>query len=207
MTDQQKKASLNLRIFKDDKNAAPNSDVGLQENSNQEQLTPLMIDPPLLRLMNTIQLNFKTLKDLDVIIFFCKELFKEQQKVITGIHALCLNAIEHGNCEIGYERKSELIAENRWSQEIEERMNKAPYNDRVAELVITKKDDGTYIIVNDQGPGFEWEKFIDMDPTRAGKEHGRGIAISKSLSFDKLTFNEKGNQAIGFIAQESELNW
>jgi hypothetical protein len=48
---------------------------------------------------------------------------------------------------------------------------------------------------------------MKIDPARAGEIHGRGIAMANSISFDKLTYNEKGNKAVAFVADQSSLNW
>jgi len=123
------------------------------------------------------------------------------------VHALALNAIEHGNLEIGYDLKSELLLEDIWQEEILKRLKQPEYMERKAELVLTRKDGGIYIIIGDQGKGFNWQKYLKIDPVRSGSKHGRGIAIANSLSFDKLSYNDLGNQAVAFVSDESLFNW
>ena len=64
-----------------------------------------------------------------------------------------------------------------------------------------------YVVITDQGDGFDWKKFMRIDPSRAGDNHGRGIAQANATSFDKLTYNDKGNQVIAFVGLEKQLEW
>jgi hypothetical protein len=46
-----------------------------------------------------------------------------------------------------------------------------------------------------------------IDPSRAGDNHGRGIAQANAVSFDKLVYNPRGNQAIAFVSGQAKLEW
>ena len=48
--------------------------------------------------------------------------------------------------------------------------------------------------VRDQGKGFDWQQYLEMSPERAFDTHGRGIAMSKLLSFDRLEYRGCGNE-------------
>ena len=150
-------------------------------------------------LIETCKLSFRTLNDLERLNAFMQRMFIDQKGAVTGIYALALNAIEHGNLGIGYEMKAELMMEQTWQQEVEKRLQEARYKDRQASLVLTHKDEGTYVIITDQGQGFQWQDYMSVDPSRSARAHGRGIAIANSLSFDKLGYNEMGNQVTAFI--------
>jgi hypothetical protein len=47
--------------------------------------------------------------------------------------------------------------------------------------------------VQDEGVGFDWEKYLQFDPERAFDPHGRGIALANKMSFDSLTYLGNGN--------------
>ena len=50
------------------------------------------------------------------------------------------------------------------------------------EKVLMTRDDGCVrFTIRDQGRGFNWQRFIDIDPLRAFDNHGRGIAIARSF--------------------------
>ena len=50
--------------------------------------------------------------------------------------------------------------------------------------------------IADDGPGFDWRRFLDFDPERAFAPNGRGIALSRQLSFSSLTYIPPGNVVI-----------
>ena len=158
-------------------------------------------------MMETCKLRFRTLEDIDNLSFLIMSFFIKKKKVLTGFYALALNAVEHGILQIGYERKAELIAENKWQEEINKRLIDPKFKDTFAELMISRKDGGTYIIITDPGEGFDWKKYITVDPARSGQNHGRGISLAKNLSFDKLNYNETGNQVVAYVSDEEEFGW
>lgn len=165
------------------------------------------VSPGASRLVQTCELEFRTLQDLDTLISFIRALLGYDKKILDGIHAVCLNAIEHGNLQIGYEFKAELLAENLWEEEIHKRLNHPENKNKKAKLVLTKKDGGFYFIVTDQGQGFDWQKYLNIDPGRAGQKHGRGIAVANAMSFDKLSYNDVGNQVIAFVSGGKKFAW
>lgn len=158
-------------------------------------------------LLDTGKFKFQTLTDAESLSAFLANCFPDPSRVITGLGELLINAIEHGNLSIGYTRKTELLNQNIWRAEINKRQLSEDYNQKYAEAVITKKDDGVYVVITDQGDGFDWKKFMRIDHSRAGDNHGRGIAQANATSFDKLTYNDKGNQVIAFVGLEKQLEW
>ncbi len=52
------------------------------------------------------------------------------------------------------------------------------------------------VTITDQGHGFDWRKYIGFDPDRAFDLHGRGIAMSKIMSFDNLEYQGNGNSVV-----------
>jgi two-component system cell cycle response regulator len=158
-------------------------------------------------LINTCKFHFRTLDEAESLSAFMAHCFPDPQRVLPGLAELMVNAVEHGLCEIGYDRKSELIDSGTMRAEIQRRQSLPEYKDRVAEAVITHKDNGIYAVITDPGRGFEWRRYMSIEPSRAKDNHGRGIAQANALSFDKLTYNESGNQAIAFVSKTSQINW
>ncbi len=158
-------------------------------------------------LIHTCKFHFRTVQEAESLAAFSAHCFPDAERVLPGLAELLVNAIEHGNLEIGYERKSQLLDVGTWAAELERRATLDRYRDRVAELIITHKDDGFYAIVTDAGQGFNWRHYMTIDPARAGDNHGRGIAQANAMSFDKLTYNEQGNQVVGFVGSTPQLEW
>ncbi len=158
-------------------------------------------------LIESCRFTFKTIADAENLAVFMANCFPDPERVLPGLGELLINAIEHGNLGIGYERKHDLIETGTWRAEIE-RLEKLPeHAGKTAIATISRKEDGIYVVVEDQGDGFVWKKYITVDPARAGDNHGRGIAQAKAVSFDKLTYNEKGNKAVAFVQYKGKLEW
>jgi len=115
-------------------------------------------------------------------------------RVVLGLSELMLNAVEHGNLGIGYEQKSRLIEEGRLQEEIERLLTLPEHLVRHAELEIERSEGELVFIIRDQGPGFDWPSYLEMSPERAFDTHGRGIAMSRMISFDSLEYRGCGNE-------------
>ena len=158
-------------------------------------------------LIETARFKFQTLSEAESLAAFLANCFPDPARVLSGLGELLINAIEHGNLSIGYEGKTQLVDDGTWRAEIERRQQLPQHDKKYATATIAHKENGTYVVIEDQGHGFEWKNFMQIDPTRAGDNHGRGIAQANSVSFDKLTYNEKGNQVIGFVDGNKQLEW
>ena len=53
--------------------------------------------------------------------------------------------------------------------------------------------------VVDEGAGFDWQRYVEFDPDRAGDPNGRGIAMARMLSFASLEYRGNGNTAVATI--------
>ncbi len=158
-------------------------------------------------LIDTCKFKFQTLSEAENLSAFIANCFPDPKRVLPGLGELLTNAIEHGNLGVGYDQKTDLIDAGTWRAEVD-RMQKLPqHENKYAVATVAQKADGTYVVIEDEGNGFDWKKFMQIDPSRAGDNHGRGIAQANTMSFDKLTYNEKGNQAVAFVGHEQQLEW
>jgi CheY-like chemotaxis protein/anti-sigma regulatory factor (Ser/Thr protein kinase) len=151
--------------------------------------------------------RFKSLDEAQSVASLLASCFDAPEKALVGLYELLVNAVEHGNLEIGYEGKSALLRAGTWRQEIEARLKHPQFSGRAVEATALRKPDGVYAIVKDQGEGFAWRDYLRVDAARATNLNGRGIAKANHLCFDKLSFSEKGNQVVCFMSNESELDW
>lgn len=158
-------------------------------------------------LIDTCKFQFRTLAEAESLAAFMANCFPDPRRVLGGLGELLINAIEHGNLGVGYDKKTELIDSGIWRAEIERMQNLPEHTEKYVTATIAHKPDGTYVVIEDQGAGFSWRKYMQIDPARAGDNHGRGIAQANTISFDKLVYNEKGNQAIAFVSREKKLEW
>jgi anti-sigma regulatory factor (Ser/Thr protein kinase) len=112
----------------------------------------------------------------------------------TALMELLINAIEHGNCEIGYGEKKHCLENN---SSIHALMAKKLQNENIRKRRVcfsyTINDRESLFTITDEGKGFNWRKYIEetgfRDYTGA---NGRGIIIAFS-TLNTLQYNSKGN--------------
>lgn len=148
--------------------------------------------------------TFATLSEARQLASFLAKLCPSPESVVVGLAELMTNAIEHGNLELGYAEKGRLSVEGGWSQEIERRRAMPEYRDRVASVSFQRLVDRLEFRVADEGPGFDWESFLEMSPARAFDVHGRGIAMARMLSFQDLSYVRGGREAICTVWNQAD---
>lgn len=146
-----------------------------------------------LQLMKEGSFRFRTLPDIEHLIECLSNLFSENINTPIGLRELMINAIEHGNLGISYDEKTALMKSNHWEQEVQRRLSLAENKHKYAQLKLVRQGNEIVICITDQGPGFDWEKYLELQPERLCDPHGRGIAIAKMMSFDELTYLAPGN--------------
>ena len=120
-------------------------------------------------------------------------------RVVLGLCELMLNAIEHGNLAIGYDDKTRLIDAGTLHEEIARRLAAPEQQGRYGELQVHRVDGRVAFTIRDQGAGFDWRNYLEMSPERAFDTHGRGIAMSRLLSFDSLEYRGRGNEVVAAV--------
>lgn len=149
---------------------------------------------PKVHLIKAGEFEFRTLEEAHYLTTFIAHFFPDPERVVFGISELFINAIEHGNLNIGYDEKTALNKEGRWLDEISHRLSLKEFSDKVVRVDYSNQEDRVLLTVSDQGKGFNWKEYMEISPVRAIDNHGRGIAMSKMLSFDELEYKECGNQ-------------
>lgn len=115
-------------------------------------------------------------------------------RVVLGLSELMLNAIEHGNLGIGYQQKTALIESGLLYPQIDYLLTLPQHARKTAELHIERQAGQVIYVIRDQGSGFDWRSYLEMSPERAFDTHGRGIAMSRMISFDLLDYRGTGNE-------------
>ena len=114
--------------------------------------------------------------------------------VALGISELFTNAVEHGNLNITYTEKTELVSKGILHLVMRERLASPENSEKYVEVTINKYQDKTTVLIKDQGDGFDFKKYLTLDETRAFDNHGRGIAIARS--YLKLEYLGNGNEVL-----------
>jgi len=123
----------------------------------------------------------------------------DPMSTVIGLTEILVNAVEHGNLGITYEEKSQLNAAGQWETEVTRRLSLPENATKHVEVQMTRENGCVRFTIRDQGPGFDWQRFIDIDPARAFDNHGRGIVIARTLSFDSLEYHGCGNEVVAEV--------
>lgn len=118
---------------------------------------------------------------------------KNQDLVALGLSEILINGIEHGNLEIDFQAKKLLKGNDCWTEEIQKRLEQPEYKDKRVSVLVSKEGDQYKVRIEDEGNGFEWQKFLELAPERAFSPNGRGIALARMLEFGEIQYIGKGN--------------
>ena len=135
----------------------------------------------------------QTLSDIQNLALLLGNLFDRAELAATGLFELLLNAVEHGNLEIGFDLKAELLASGGWESEIQRRLGLPENAAKDVDVVVRRDGRMIDIEITDKGKGFDWRPFMLVEPSRATRGNGRGIAKANLVAFDKLTYRAPGN--------------
>jgi CheY-like chemotaxis protein/anti-sigma regulatory factor (Ser/Thr protein kinase) len=149
-----------------------------------------------LNLIHRAEFRYRNLKEARDLALLLADASQDPARTLSGYSELLINAVEHGNLGISYADKSSLLKEGRWVTEVEARLQHPDYADRLVEVTLDKSSGSSRVTITDQGNGFDWRAYIEFSPERVFDLHGRGIAMSKAISFDSLEYVGKGNSVI-----------
>jgi len=123
-----------------------------------------------------------------------------------GLSELLLNSIEHGNCRIDYQEKTELLATGGSINElIEERCENPEIAAKKVLLGWEVGEKTCVFTISDEGEGFDVLAYHRRMKTDSHERlHGRGILMAR-LGGNRLTYNKKGNRAILEVDLKKEI--
>jgi len=147
-----------------------------------------------LGLITQLSLEYQTLEEARYISTFISRFFPDPDRVILGLFELLVNAVEHGNLKISYDEKTQLNSDGLWIKEVQHRLSLPEYKDLKAKVIFKKTDSDVMVTIQDQGVGFNWQEYLELSAERGTHSHGRGIAMSKLISFDQLQYFGVGNE-------------
>jgi anti-sigma regulatory factor (Ser/Thr protein kinase) len=123
-----------------------------------------------------------------------------------AIEELIVNAVEHGNCGITYDDKTEALAKGISVMELVALRCKDPkINAKRVRLEWEIGSEETLFTVTDEGNGFNVEELRKkMRAQDVFSQHGRGIMLAQSIA-SSLDFNDKGNQVKITVKHDSHI--
>lgn len=122
--------------------------------------------------------------------------FPDPLRAQLGLTELLVNGVEHGNLEISYAEKSSLLKAGRLDAEIARRLALQENLQKRVWVSMDRKETEVDVEIVDAGKGFDWPRYLALDGERSDDSHGRGIAMSRRISFDRLEFRNSGNHVI-----------
>lgn len=140
-----------------------------------------------------IEISLRTLDEARTLAAALANFYPQPQRVLLGLSELLINAVEHGNLGISYNEKSLLLREGTWETEIGRRLALPENAGKTVSVQLELMPEDIRLIITDCGDGFAWKKYLDISPERAFDPNGRGIAMSRMISFDALEYQGKGN--------------
>ena len=89
----------------------------------------------------------------------------------------------------------DLWAQVNFASDVPKNLDSAEFNFQSFGAVLTfQRSAGGTSILRDQGKGFDWSKYLTINPERMFDLHGRGIALSAASCFDRLEYHGVGNE-------------
>ncbi len=118
-------------------------------------------------------------------------------RIRLGLCELLMNAIEHGNLEIGFDLKTILLDQGSYMDTLEFRLASQLYAGRHVDLFVETLPQKARFTVVDQGKGFDPTPFLANADEPSVLPHGRGIILASRTCFDQMLYNQLGNVVVG----------
>ncbi len=163
-------------------------------NHKKELLDEMRKNRKMLGFINQAWFEIRTMEEALNLAYFVAGSFPNPDKAILGLSEMIINAVEHGNLGIGYYEKSDLLLNGRLHNEISSRQAQPKYREKKVNVIFEKNKQEITVTIKDEGNGFDWRKYMEIDPARITDPNGRGIVMAKMMSFDNIQYNEKGNE-------------
>ena len=169
---------------------------------NKTLLSSLNTTRSSVKLLQNARFQFQSMEDVNALSALVACTSAEPDKTALGLMELMLNAVEHGNLGIGYEKKSALRKKGEWESEINHRLSLPEFSDKYASIEVFNDEHGVSFTITDEGDGFDWSTYMEFDADRVMDNHGRGIAMANQLYFSKVEYLDKGNKVKAYIEKE-----
>ncbi len=118
---------------------------------------------------------------------------EEKEKLHVALLELLINAIEHGNCKIGFHEKSAWLERNGNIMDlIREKNNDPAVKARKIYFSYTITPERSRFSIRDEGDGFDWRARISASSETPGL-HGMGMKMVNHY-VKELAYSEKGNE-------------
>lgn len=153
--------------------------------------------------LDNCEFSIRTLEEAGELAALIAQACPNADAALFGISELLVNGVEHGNLGLTYEEKSQLALSNQWKSEIDRRCALPDNLAKRVRVSFQRTENRITLRIADDGKGFAWQKFLELDPQRACDPNGRGIALARLLSFTSVHYEGCGNTAVATIGPGS----
>jgi CheY-like chemotaxis protein len=157
------------------------------------------VHPSAFRNVDALTMSLSAPAEVEPVCKLLASLNPAPERVVQGIFELVQNAVEHGLYGFGFAAKHRLISEGNWQDALAERSAEPVSGADSVKATILRRGNGLILTVTDPGGGFDWRPYLSSEPVHSSALCGRGIARANSFIFDKLVYNEAGNQATALM--------
>lgn len=113
-------------------------------------------------------------------------------RIAVALREAMVNAIHHGNLEVGSDIKER--DEKAYQTLVEERRRTEPYADRRVHVTAKQTRAEIVFTIRDEGNGFDPKSLPDpTDPANLERVSGRGLLLIRTF-MNEVSHNDKGNQ-------------
>jgi CheY-like chemotaxis protein/anti-sigma regulatory factor (Ser/Thr protein kinase) len=158
------------------------------------------------RFLDSGNFSIKTTDEANELAVLLARFCPDPKRSVLGLGELLVNAVEHGNLGITYDEKTDLYENDQWKAEVERRLLLPENRDKQVVVQYEHLDGELRFLITDQGEGFDWKPYLEIDPARVFDTHGRGIAMAAKVSFDSIQYQNRGNEVLIIIKQLQDSN-
>ncbi|HEX5125243.1 MAG TPA: response regulator [Rhodocyclaceae bacterium] len=144
-------------------------------------------------LIEEANFTVRTLEEATALAGLLAMVTAQPEFIAMGLGELLVNGIEHGNLGIDFETKSQLKLDESWNDEVTRRLALPENCDKRVRLQLRRDGTDWVASIADDGHGFEWQRFLSIEPERAFAPNGRGIALSRQIAFKEMHYRGVGN--------------
>ena len=152
-----------------------------------------------LNFLNAGSFTIRTVDEAGQLASFIAQACPDPDTAVVGISELLINGIEHGNLGLSYAEKSHFKRTDGWREEIDRRAALPENAGKRVRVNFAREAERIVLRVADEGGGFDWQNYLEMNPERAFDPNGRGIALARLLSFSSIRYEGTGNVALATI--------
>lgn len=158
-----------------------------------------------LHLVKENHFEVRTIEDAKYLATFLANFYPSSEQVLFGISELLINAVEHGNLGISYAEKGQLNEEGRWKEEVDRRLALPEHQHKRVLVSFVMKENDIILTIKDEGDGFDWREYQEFTAERATDNHGRGIPMTKKISFDNMQYLGCGNEVVCTVRRKKSI--